>query len=288
MTRAALLALFALAQAVHAQGDPTVQRLFGSGITQSEHFGWSVDVEAGPLYTLAVVGADQDRAPLGQGAAFVYRYDESTGLFAEEVRLQAVPGSGYQGRSVAVLPGPDDEPDRALVAVGSWGQGWLWRRAAGGAWAVERTFGTLGDIGLARTAVGDEYAAVGYADSVWVVRRAAGSPMESSSWVHDAWLVSEPEGLAGAVLAVWAAPDGSVGVAVADRGQGPREVVVFRRDPDTGAWAEEARLSAPGTGPSDYFGVDLDAAVGLDGVERVVVGAEYRPNTFPQPPGGAA
>lgn len=270
-----------LATASHAQTGVTVQRLAGHDTDRFDHFGRATDL-LGP-YAL-VLAEWQGRT--NSGAVYVFRYDSAAaggvGAFVEETQL--FPTRGVLGGGAALMPGPPNAPEQWLALVGAAGTAQMWRRVAG-VWIAElrpdlpgNTFeGGGAAVDLVRDTAGTEYAVIAENDSVFVWRRAADAPADSTGWTLDGALGSEPEGLSAASLTAWAAPDGSVAVAVADRAALPLEAVVFRRGAASGAWAEEARLTGAALIPGHFFGTSIAAerqpAVGQ---ERVVVGAPYR------------
>lgn len=280
-----LLAVAGLATAptAAAQPEPTVQRLEGHDTEQLDQFGAALDLRD----DLAVVVAPFEGFQ-SQGAFYLFRHDPATDAFVEEAKIPGQDGTFLIGFAAALLGG--EAPGRELVLVGTLGSARLWRRSAEGAWAFEFSPNLPGDeyegggsgVALMRDGDGAEYAAVADGDSVFVYRRAPGTPEAAESWALDGGL-SVAGGVYAGTVRGWTAPDGSVAVAVLDR-EAQTGVAVFRRSLGEGAeWVYEARLTRdPGPGGLT-FGHSMAVDRRPSAAERIVVGAPDRQSPYDQP-----
>ena len=278
-----LLLSAALAASVAAQPELMVQRLEGHDTDQLDQFGAALDLRG----DLAVVVAPY-KDPHAQGAFYLFRHDPATDAFVEEAKIPGQDGTFVIGFSAALLDG--EAPGREMVLVGTPGTARLWRRSAEGAWALEFFPDLPGDeyegggsgVALMRDGGGAEYAAVSDGDSVFVYRRAPGTPEAAESWSLDGGL-SRPGGVYAGTVRGWTGPDGSVALAVLDT-EAQTGVAVFRRAAGEGAaWAYEARLTRdPGPGGL-VFGYSMAVDRRPGAVERIVVGAPDRQFPYDQP-----
>jgi hypothetical protein len=203
------------------------QRLTPSDAAANIGFGSSVAASDG----VAVVGAP---SASGGGAAYVFRYDEGTGAWAERQRLGAPtnPGGRTFGESVAV--------SGDVVVVGkpadhtggtSRGSAYVFRYSTGtGGWSEEQRL--VASDGAAQDRLGE---AVGVSGDVVVVGAPARSVPPTFSRSGSAY--------------------------------------VFRYGAQAGAWAEEQRLTYPGADPQgDFLTNGFGESVAVSG-EIVLVGA---------------
>jgi hypothetical protein len=256
------------------------QKLTASDTEGGQNFGWAVALDG----DVAVVGAgfDDDNGP-GAGAAYVFRYDDTLGQWAEEQKLTASDGTATDrfGHAVAVegdvaVIGAAQDDDLALYA----GSAYVFRYDPGmDTWTEEQKLvasdGVFGDnLGAAVSISGDvillgaETDDLGLdAGAAYVFRYDTGS----GQWIEAQKLLAS-DGEAAARFGGAVAVDGEVTLIGAeldfDQGLTTGSAYVFRYDAGADAWVEERKLLASDGAAFDNFGF----SVALDG-ETALVGA---------------
>lgn len=236
---------------------------------------------------VAVVGAyrNDDNGFL-TGSAYVYRYDPSSGTWPEETKLLASDLMDHDkfGDAVSVCddliligaPGNDDNGSES-------GSAYLFRYNPGsGTWTEEAKLlpsdGAADDVFGYSVAVSGDAALVGavgdddngsYSGSAYVFRyNPAGG-----SWTEETKILAS-DGVADDDFAWVVDLDDDVAVIGAfqddDLGTDSGSAYIFRDDPGSTAWIEEAKLNSSDGTTNDRFGMN----VSVDN-EIVVVGAEY-------------
>ncbi|MHC4967998.1 MAG: M12 family metallo-peptidase [Planctomycetota bacterium] len=201
----------------------TTQLLASDG-TSGDNFGGS----AGMSGDAAIVGAGRDdENGAAAGSAYILRYNDGIGAWAEEAKLLA----------------SDAQPDD-----------WFGRVVA-----------IDGDVAIVGAPGDDDLGAGAGAAYVYVF------DSESGNWIEQPKLLAS-DGAAGDRFGTGVAISGQVAVVGAprdaDNGPSSGSAYVYRFDPGARAWAEEAKLLAPGGATLDAFG----EAVAVSG-NVVVVGA---------------
>ena len=196
------------------------------------------------------------------GYAYVYRRN-SGGVWAEVQRIEASNSAigDHFGRTVTL------SGDQLLVGSTILQAIYVFEKDGGGEWSETQIL-TVSDafegnyIGRVSAADGDRFFTASWANSegrgaVYVFER----DPDTGLWSETDKLMGsdvEPNELFGMSIAV----DGDlalIGTAQKDNVTGA--AYVFRRDPATGDWSEQSKLTGPGTGPNSGFGI----AVGLNG-----------------------
>jgi hypothetical protein len=256
------------------------QKLTASDAEGGKNFGWAVAVDGNVI----VVGAgfDDDNG-FGAGAAYVFRYDGTTGQWVEEQKLTASDGTATDrfGHAVDVegdvaVIGAAQDDDVAMYA----GSAYVFRYDPGtGTWAEEQKLtasdGVFADnLGAAVSISGDVVLLGAESDdlgvdagSAYVFRYDGGS----GRWVEAQKLLAS-DGEATARFGGAVAVDGEVALVGAELdlegGTPTGSAYVFRYDAGEDAWVEEQKLLAGDAAMFDNFGF----SVALDG-ETALVGA---------------
>ena len=203
------------------------------------------------------------------GYVYVFRKD-SGGAWAEAQRFEASNSSvgDHFGRTVTL------SGDQLLVGSTLLQAIYVFEKDGSGQW-IETQVLTVSDnvpgnyIGRISTGDGDRFFTASFANSqgrgaVYVFDRdpATGLWSETQKLMGSDLL---PNDLFGMSIAA----EGDLAViGTAQQANATGAAYVFRRDPATGDWSEQAKLTGPGTGPNSGFGV----SVGLDG-GRALIGA---------------
>ncbi len=202
----------------------------------------------------AIAGAFGAGGPMATGAAYVFRRDAVTGLWAEEARFTPPSGAADFARSVAL----SGDGDGALALVG----------------APEENEGPLRDTGAAYAYRYDAEADGGAGAWALEARLVAETPVEGDGFgaalaLSGSASGSTAEGAAAVVGAVTTSFFGDVSGAAH----------VLRRAPGAdGAWREEAKLTGSAVEAHDFFGHAVAFAGSVAGAagDAAVVGAYGR------------
>lgn len=258
------------------------QKLLASDGTTIDRFGHAVAIEGG----VAVVGAAQDDDVAEYaGSAYVFRYDASSGQWAEEQKLLASDGAYADNLGAAVSISGDAillgaESDDLGTDAGS---AYVFRHEAGsGQWVEEQKLiasdgealnyfggavsldGAVALIGAERDVEHDVPTG-----SAYVFRYDAGS----GQWVEEQELLpSDGAAFDNFGFSVALAGEAAlVGAFVTDDGGlDSGSAYLFRYNAGSGLWLEEEKLLASDGAASDYLG----GSVALEG-EVALVGADH-------------
>jgi hypothetical protein len=256
------------------------QKLTASDAEGGKNFGWAVAIHG----NVALIGAGfDDENGFGAGAAYVFRYDDTTDQWVEEQKLIASDGTASDrfGHAVDIegdvaVIGAAQDDDVAMYA----GSAYVFRYDPDtDTWAEEQKLtasdGVFADnLGAAVSISGDTILLGAESDdlgvdagSAYVFRYDAGS----GQWVEEQKLLAS-DGEATARFGGAVALDGEVAVIGAeldfDQGTTSGSAYVFRYDAGASAWVEEQKLTASDGAAFDNFGF----SVALDG-ETAAVGA---------------
>ncbi|MCH8165011.1 MAG: hypothetical protein IH889_05325 [Planctomycetes bacterium] len=260
-----------------------LQKLLASEGTANDRFGRAVAIDA----DLLILGASGDFGnEFLSGSAYIFRANRSS--WTEETRLIASDGeaSDYFGGSVAVsgdvvivgAPSDDGPPPgqnfgsayvyRFDPKTSAWDETKL--TAADGAHMdhFARSVAINGDVAIAGSH-GDDDNGTG-SGSAYIFRY----DPDTSAWAQETKLLASDgaEGdrfgasvaMSGQLALVGASEDG-------DNGMYSGSAYVFRYDPDTSAWIEEAKLLASDGAALDWFG----RSVAISGDHLIVGAAEF-------------
>ncbi len=203
-----------------------VAKLTASDAAGGDNFGWSVSVSG----DVAVIGAlFDDDAGTSSGSAYVYRYDPPSGDWIEDAKLTASGAAAGDRFGISVSVSGD------LAVIGAYGNG---------------------DAG-------------GSSGSAYVYRY----DPPSGDWIEDAKLTAS-DAAAGDHFGISVSVSGDLAVIGAfrddDAGSESGSVYVYRYDPPSGDWIEEAKLTASDAAAVDLFG----RSVSVSG-DMAVIGAPF-------------
>ncbi|MCH7892209.1 MAG: hypothetical protein IH921_11970, partial [Gemmatimonadetes bacterium] len=206
------------------------------------------------------------------GYAYVFRKD-SGGAWAEVQRIEASNSAvgDHFGRTLTL------SGDQLLVGSTILQAIYVFEKDASGQWMETQTLTVSDDtpgnfIGRISAADGDHFFTASWANSdgrgaVYVFERDPSTGL----WTETDKLMGSdvlPNDLFGMSIAV----EGDLAlIGTAQQANGTGAVYVFRRDPATGDWSEQTKLTGPGTGPNSRFGV----AVGLEGGVALVAASTH-------------
>ena len=278
----------------HAAGQCVEQKLLASDGAFADLFGLSVSISGPPGNEIAIVGA-----PFSNSA---YIYRNSGGNWVEEQKLLASDGtiSANFGQSVSISASPGNE----VVIIGAF-RGLNNLRETGVAYIFRFDPDTSGWIEEARLVAsdgatadrfgncvsisgppGNEVAIVGahnnddngnQTGSAYIFRK------NGANWVEEQKLLAS-DGAAGdwfgAGVSISGAPGNEVVIvgAFEDDGSGLNcgSAYIYRFNPDTSRWIEEAKLLASDGAAGDFFGLSVSIS-GAPGNNVAIVGS-FRDN----------
>jgi hypothetical protein len=264
-------------------------KLLASDGAAGDRFGCSVSLSG----EIAVVGAYcNDANGSDSGSAYIFRFHSGSVTWNEEAKLIASDGAPYDyfggcvslsGEAAVVSANRDDDEGTDS------GSAYVFRYDSGTTTWIEKakllaSDGAAGDYFGCSVSLAGELAVIGayYDDdsgtdsgSAYVFRFDSGT----GTWIEEAKLLAsdgaafdsfgDSVSLSGERAMIGAGYDDGIG-------QNSGSAYIFRFDPGTGSWNEEAKLVASDSAIRDYFGL----YVSLSG-ERAVVGALYDDNNGP-------
>ena len=285
----------------HAAGQCVEHKLLASDGAARDDFGYFVSISSTPGNEVAIVGArhDDDNGT-DSGSAYIYRYDPGLPGWTEEAKLIASDGAADDrfSRSVSIRSTPGNK----VAIVGAFldddniadsGSAYIYRFNPDTlAWIEEAKLiasdGTAGDfLGFPVSISGDpgnEVVIVGAmfdddngtdSGSAYIYRYDPGLP----GWTEEAKLIAS-DGAAddrfSRSVSIRSTPGNKVAIVgafldddnIADSGS----AYIYRFNPDTLAWIEEAKLIASDGEASDWFGYSVSIS-SEPGNEVAIVGA---------------
>jgi hypothetical protein len=256
-------------------------KLFASDGAAWDFFGRHVAISG----ELAIIGAyvDDDNG-YNSGSAYVFRYDSGTGTWNEEAKLLASDGAAedYFGCSVSIsnelavigAHGDDDngsDSGSAFVfrfdsGTGTWNEEAKLLASDGEAWDwFSHSVSISGELAIIGACWDDDN---GYeSGSVYVFRFDSGT----GTWNEEAKLLAS-DGAVEDFFGCSVSLSGEIAIIGANRdddnGYNSGSAYVFRFDPGTGTWNEEAKLFASDGAAEDFLG----STVSISG-ELAIIGA---------------
>jgi hypothetical protein len=230
---ASIVASFRDAVLAGAATWPTPSLLSAGDPHVGDRFGTSVAIDG----DLAIIGAyTDDEAALDAGAAYVFRFNSTSGFWEQETKLlapDAASGDRF-GISVDIVDGADD-----LVVISAYlddhtggdsGSAYVFRRVGAGSWSFEQK------IVPADLAAGDNFGR-----SAALVATSGGDVVCVGSPMDD------------------------------DGGSATGSAYVFRKV-GAGTWTQEAKFLATDVLPNDNFGQSVDIGAASNGDLYAIVG----------------
>lgn len=272
-------------------------KLFASDGGISDFFGWSVSISGDPGNEVAIVGAAyNDDNGSSSGSAYIFRFNPETSEWFEEAKLLPSDGSSYDyfGLSVSISGNPGNEV--AIVGARrdddngeSSGSAYIYRKS-GANWVEEAKLlasnGAVGDIFGSFVSIsgthGNEIAIVGApgdddngstSGSAYIYRKSG------ANWVEEAWLLASDGGASdyfGDSVSISGNPGNEVVIVGSirddDNGRDSGSAYIYRFNPRTSGWIEEAKLLGSDGVNGNHFGQSVSIS-GASGSEVAIVGA---------------